>query len=72
MDQLQYFSKEKSDQVHEDKTQDDNSHVDNSFMAVVEVQSTKHQMQTSNLANNSHDVQDEQVDAFNTFEEKCK
>ena len=26
-------------------------------------------MQTSNLANNSHDVQDEQVNAFNTFEE---
>ena len=35
------LSKEKSDQMHEDKTQDDNSHVDNSFMAVVEVQSTK-------------------------------
>ena len=65
------FSKEKSDQMHEDKTQDDNSHVDNSFMAVVEVQSTKHQTQTSNLANNSHDVQDEQVDAFNTFKENA-
>ena len=58
MDQLQYFPKKKSDQIHEDKTQDDNSHVDNSFMAVVEVQSTKYQMQTSNLANNSNDVQD--------------
>ena len=31
------LSKEKSDQMHEDKTQDDNSHVANSFMAVVEV-----------------------------------
>ena len=48
------------------------SHVDNSFMAVVEVQSTKHQMQTSNLANNSHDVQDEQVNAFQYLQRKCK
>ena len=65
------LSKEKSDQMHEDKTQDDNSQVDNSFMAAVEFQSTKHQMQTSNLANNSHDVQDEQVNAFNTIEENA-
>ena len=71
MDQLQYFPKEKSDQMHEDKTQDDNSQVDNSFMAAVEFQSTKHQMQTSNSANNSHNVQDEQVNAFNTIEENA-